>query len=114
MIVLPVPVISGHPAKEANTEGYVTMVTAMQSSIADIDQLPMATAKGLTKRSNRPQGCIGARRPFAQAAAGGQGRLLGEATLTDGSARGLQDELCARATSPGPVAAERRDGDDHQ
>ena len=39
-IVLPVPVISGHPAKEANTEGYVTMVTAMQSSIATSTSSP--------------------------------------------------------------------------
>ena len=82
-IVLPVPVISGHPAKEANTRvrdhGHRHAVEHR-----DIDKLPMATAKGLTKRQSPPR-LIGARRPFAQAAAGGQGRLLGEATLTDGS-----------------------------
>src|ERR1017187_5823177 len=74
----------------------------------------MATPKGLAKRSDRPQRGIGARRPLAQASAGGQRRLFREAALPDGPARSLQGELCARLTNPGPLATERRDGDDDQ
>ena len=79
-----------------------------------IDQLPMAAAKGLAKRSDRPQRGIGTRRPLAEATAGGQRRVFRESALPDGPARGLQGELSARPTSPGPLATERRNRDDHQ
>ena len=79
-----------------------------------IDQLTTAAATGLAERSDGAQRGIRARRPLAEATAGGQGRVLGEPALPDGPACGLQGELRARAIGPGPLGPEGRDGDDHQ
>ncbi len=113
-MVRPVPATFGHSANDANTEGYVTMVTGHAVEHCHIDQLAKAAPNGLAMGCESPERCVGTRHPLTETTTCRKRRQVREATLPDGAARSLQGEFGARTIRPGTRAAEWRDHDDDQ